>query len=144
MTVARRGGASTLVTQTWVVRRLDARRGGASTLVTQTWVVRRLDARRGVASTLVTQTYLADRAIAWDVRAIAWDVRAIAWDVRAIAWDVRVIAAFRGACIFLRTSTERDLTANSVDLVLGINTSLTVSIGSVHTGRAGFHTANIF
>ena len=60
------------------------------------------------------------------------------------SWDVQAIAAICGACIFLRTSTERDLTANSVYLKLGINISLTVSIGSAHTGRAEFHTGNIF
>ena len=68
------------------------------------------------------------RATACDVRVIACDVRAtaceglaIACDVRARACDVRAIAAFRGACIFLRTSTERYLTANIADLVFGIN-----------------------
>ena len=91
------------------------------------------------------------RATAWDVRATACDVRAIACDVRATACDVRAItcdamaiAVFRGACIFLRTSTERYLTANIADLVFGINLSLTVSLCSTYAGRTEFDTSNVF
>ena len=78
------------------------------------------------------------------MRATAWDVPAIACDVRATAWDVRAIAAFRGACIFLRTSTERYLTVNIADLVFGINLSLPVSLCSTYAGRTEFDTNNVF
>ena len=78
------------------------------------------------------------------MRATACDVRAIACDVRATACDVRVIAAFRGVCVFLRTSTERYLTANIADLVFGINLSLTVSLRSTYAGRTEFDTSNVF